>query len=247
MKLLLPFWLIVMVVGFAVNSPAPVYMKYGDIKGGVTAPGRADWIEILSVAHSLQPVPGRSSLESSLHLTKPVDKASPKLMEHCAGGTVLPLAQLEFMEETPSQVRYFDIRLENVLITSIENSGGTADRPMESLSLNYEKITWTYTTRRPGSRLPEELLSTTANLPDGPAVGATNAATFAVTGIHKNSGVVELEWQGTADRTYDIYAVPNLGGAFSWRGQTTATTDGPLTRTEPILPGTMFFVVEERP
>jgi type VI secretion system secreted protein Hcp len=247
MKLLLQCWLTVMVVGFAVNSPAPVFMKLGDIKGEATAPGRADWIDILSVANPLQPAPSRAGLQSSLHLTKPVDKASPKLLEHCAVGTVLPGARLEFMEETPSQVRSYEIRLENVLITSFGNSGSAADRPTESLSLNYEKITWTYTTRRPGSRLPEELLSTTASLPDGPAVGATNAATFTVTGISKNSGEVQLKWQGKAERTYDIYAVPTLGGAFSWRGQTTATADGPLTHTEPILPGTMFFVVEERP
>jgi type VI secretion system secreted protein Hcp len=247
MKLLLQFWLTVMVVGFAVNSPAPVFMKLGDIKGEATAPGRADWIDILSVANPLQPAPGGTTLESALELTKHVDKASPKLLEHCASGTVLPGARLEFMEETPSQVRYYDIRLENVLITSFGNSGDAADRPTESLSLNYEKITWTYTTRRPVSRLPDELLTTTADLPDGPAVGVTNAATFTVTGIHKNSGEVELEWRGMAGRTYDIYAVPTLGGAFSWRGQTTAIADGPLTHTEPILPGTMFFVVEERP
>lgn len=250
MRLSFQRFLALVLVSCATSSPAPIFMKYDDIPGESAAEGRADWMDVLTVSNPFNPGSTPGTASSSLMLTKHVDKASPKLFERCAAGTVSPLARLEFMESTPSHARVFDIRLENVRITELVNTGqstGPQDLPTESLSLNFDKITWTYTTRRPQSRLPRELHSTSVNLVDGAASGGTNAANFSVTGIRKVAGQVQLEWQGIAGRAYDIYSVSALTGPFNWRRQLVPETDGTVRHTETILPGTLFFVVEERP
>lgn len=252
MKALLHRWIVLAAVLAATTCPAPVFMKLGDIKGEAVAPGHNDWINILTVSNSFLPGagPGGAAAVSSLLLTKHADKASPKLFQYCATGQVLPDARLEWTEDTPSHVRYFDVRLQNLVVTAFASAGptnGPAPQPTETLSLNFEKITWTYTTRHPRARLPRELLSTAVKITDGTVSGTTNTASFTVAGIRHAGGQVELQWQGKAGQTYDVYAVSSLTGPFSPRGQVTATADGPMTHTEAALPGAAFFVVEERP
>jgi hypothetical protein len=121
------------------------------------------------------------------------------------------------------------------------------DIPTESISFNFDKITWRYTTRNPVSQLPQQLLSSSVNLDTGDASGSTNSASFAMSGIRTSRGDAELQWQGKSGRIYDIYSVSTLTGAFSLTGQIAATADGPMSHVEPTKPGAMFFVVEERP
>ena len=66
-------------------------------------------------------------------------------------------------------------------------------------------------------------------------------------GVRETDGQVELQWEGNAGRSYDVYAVSSLTAPFALHGQATATADGPMTHTVAVLPGMMFFVVEERP
>ena len=209
-----------------------------------------EWIEVLSVVSSLQPGGPMTPAVTTLAFTKFTDKASPVLFERCAAGTPVPWARLELVQTNPAVVRFFDIRMSNVVITaaSVMQSVENPDpRPTESLSLNFTKIEWTYTTVRAGSRLPRELRSASLDAATGIATGATNAAVFTVTGIQRIPGAVELNWPAVAGRTYDVYACHSLTGSFSFQGQLTATADGPMTHTAPLQPGTMFYAVEERP
>lgn len=233
----------------ATSSPAPVFMQYGDIKGSVIAAGYGGWIDILTLSNPFNPASPQASASSSMVLTRQVDIASPKLFQYCANGTTVPKARIEWTDSSGFNARFLEVRLHNVRISSYATSAHADGLvvPTESISLNFEKITWTYTTRDPRSRLPLELQTTSLNLDDGTATASTNLASFAMTGIRKTSDQVELRWQGVAGNTYDVYAVTSLTGPFSLQGQTTAPADGPMTYTAVILPGMMFFVVEERP
>ena len=209
-----------------------------------------NWINVSSFTNPFRPGDRGSPAVTTLEFTKLTDKSSPVLFERCAAGIPAPWARLELVRTNPSVVRVFDIRMTNVLVTAAfvtSNPASADDRPMETLSLNFTKIEWTYTIVRDSSRLPRELRMATWDSAAGAASGSTNAAMFTVTGIRKESGEAVLSWQGVAGRTYDVYACPNLDGPFSFQGQLTATADGPMSHTAPIQPGKLFFAVEERP
>jgi type VI secretion system secreted protein Hcp len=80
-------------------------------------------------------------------ITKRLDKASPKLMEACASGQHLPAVQLDMVAKDGNgkQQQYMIVKMENVLISSYQTGGSSGDTvPMESISLNFEKIEWKY-------------------------------------------------------------------------------------------------------
>ncbi|HMP81700.1 MAG TPA: type VI secretion system tube protein Hcp [Verrucomicrobiota bacterium] len=245
-------WVTPLFVALAVHAGFDAYLKIEGIPG--EAEGKKEfykgWIELNSFSTPFHPGGPATTATATLHFTKLTDKSSPLLFAQCAAGIPVPWARLELVKTNPSVVRVFDIRMTDVIISSafVENNPGSADdRPMESLSLNFTKIEWTYTLVRQVSQLPAESRSTSADLTTGISGGSTNAATFTVTGIRKESGEAVLNWQGVAGKTYDVYACPSLDGPFSFQGQVTATADGPMSHTTPIQPGNMFFAVEERP
>lgn len=84
----------------------------------------------------------------SLTVTKLLDKASPKLYEAAALGTVLPTVTLHLFKSGPVPVEYATIELTSALVASIHNGGSTADDsfPTETVSMTYGKIKWTYVT-----------------------------------------------------------------------------------------------------
>ena len=252
MKWLPQITLAVTLLGGARDAQAAfdAFLQIEGIPGESSADSHKEWIELLSFSTAFQPGGGGArEATSSLELTKLMDKASPVLGERCAAGTAAPSARLELMESTPSAIRFFDIRLSNVVVSaySIKTSCPTSSpAPSESLSLNYSKITWTYTVRRPNSRLPQELRSADWDFASQSGGGGTNAAAFTMTGIQRSGTEAVLSWTGVTGRTYDIYACPNLSGPFSHHAQVIATVSGPMSYSAPILPGSMFYVVEER-
>ncbi len=78
-------------------------------------------------------------------LTKHIDKASPKLYQALASGTITPETQLTVRNEAEGQARteYLVIVMTNVMVTSV-NAGGGGDRPTENVTLNYSEIKRTY-------------------------------------------------------------------------------------------------------
>src|SRR6476646_4200392 len=126
-----------------------IYMKYGSIKGPVTTDGFKDWIELESFhwgssRHIGTAARGSTSREhseptlSEITVTKRTDVASPKL----------------FLD---SVARKLDGKVETFLTYSLEDTGVSnysltsgGDMPMESLSLNFTKITKTFKGTDPG-------------------------------------------------------------------------------------------------
>jgi type VI secretion system secreted protein Hcp len=138
-----------------------IYMKYGDIKGPVTTEGFKNWIELNSVqlgTHRAIGTAARGSTSrehsepsiSEIVVTKPSDVASPKLFLDAVAGKLDSKVEIKLTTTTKGKVETFlTFKMENTGISSY-NVSSSGDMPMESLSLNFTKITETFTGMDPG-------------------------------------------------------------------------------------------------
>ncbi len=138
-----------------------IYMKYGSIKGAVATEGFKDWIELTSfqwgVGRSIGTAArGAISREhseptlSEISVSKPTDVASPKLFLDAVAGKLDNKVTIKFTTTAKGKVETF-------LTYDLENTGlshyslsSAGEIPMESLSLNFTKITETFTGLQPG-------------------------------------------------------------------------------------------------
>lgn len=138
-----------------------IYMKYGNIKGPVTTDGFKDWIELDSfhwgvgraIGTAQRGAYSREHSEptiSEVTVTKRTDLASPKLMLDSVAGKLDSNVEIKFTTTTKGKVETFlTYKLENTGLSGYSMSSG-GDMPMESLSLNFTKITKTFTGMDPG-------------------------------------------------------------------------------------------------
>jgi type VI secretion system secreted protein Hcp len=135
----------------------PIYMKFEGIDGEVTVQGHEKEIELNSFQFGVgraitSPTGGSSNREASLPsiseitITKMMDKASTKLFEEALLGTGNKKVDIFFVliGGQGAPVTYAQYTLENVLVSGYSVSSG-GDRPTESLSLNFAKITFKHT------------------------------------------------------------------------------------------------------
>lgn len=133
-----------------------MYMQITGIDGESTDKDHEDWIEILSCSMGMiDPGTGATGTTrrrgyvvlEDIVVVKELDKSSPKLMEKCAMGAVMPSLAIEFCRAVEGpHFTYFRYELENVMVTSFYTSGSTEEgKPVETITLNYEEITVTYT------------------------------------------------------------------------------------------------------
>jgi type VI secretion system secreted protein Hcp len=134
---------------------ADMFMKVKDIPGESTDDKHKDWIEIQSfslgatqtgsVARSVGSSTSDARVDfSDVMVSKLVDKASAKLMLACAKGTPIDEINFEFCRASGDKSKYLDFKLEHVLVSSIQMSGG-GGVPMESLTLKPGIMTKQYT------------------------------------------------------------------------------------------------------
>jgi type VI secretion system secreted protein Hcp len=90
-----------------------------------------------------------------LHITKAVDKASPKLMLACADGEHLKQAVITCRKAGKDQQEFLKITLSDVLVSSYQMGGTPAGSsiPMEQVSFNYSKIEKEYKEQKPDGTL----------------------------------------------------------------------------------------------
>jgi len=140
-----------------------VYLQIDGIKGESGDTGHKDWIEVKSVNWEvLQPksatasTGGGHTAERTEHrdivVSKLADLATPLLLQNCSSGKTLPKAKLEFMraDGQGERVKYFEIELENVLISSVAPSVAQGDILSEDVKLKYSKVKWKYTQQKVG-------------------------------------------------------------------------------------------------
>src|SRR5262245_49648230 len=134
----------------------PIYMKIDGIDGSVTAEGHKKWIELescqLGVNRHVTNATGRGTNReasapavSEIVVTKYLDCSSTGLFKLALWGEGKKV-NIDFTKTDQNKFEnYLQVELENTLISSYSNSGhgGTGhDRPMESMSLNFSKITF---------------------------------------------------------------------------------------------------------
>ncbi len=135
-----------------------LFVQVDGIKGESTDDKHKEWI--LSDSASLpvfRSIPGgavdqqRTKGETSLGditFTRQLDKSSPKLMEACALGKFNKKVVVEFTTTTGGKTEtYLKWELENVIFTGYSVHGNSSGEPLpsEQVSMNFTKITYTYT------------------------------------------------------------------------------------------------------
>ncbi|SNS32448.1 type VI secretion system secreted protein Hcp [Noviherbaspirillum humi] len=138
------------------------FIKIDGIPGESSDHAHQDWIEVLSYDHKLEQ-PASSTASSvggataervqhgTFNFVHHLDKASPKLHDACCTGKHIKEVVVELCRAGGNKMKYMEIRMEQVMISRIEEQGaaaGDSGFPSEKVALSYGKIKWTYTQQK---------------------------------------------------------------------------------------------------
>jgi type VI secretion system secreted protein Hcp len=126
----------------------------GKIKGDCKVDGHDGWITCdsfqIGVGRAISISGGGQDRETSkpsiseATVTKSTDIASTELFVQACAGKELGKAEVHFIQVADEKMQtYLIYELEGAIVSSYSQSSG-GDRPMESISLNFTKITQTY-------------------------------------------------------------------------------------------------------
>ncbi len=134
------------------------FLKLGDIKGESLDDKHKGEIDLISFKFGVRQ-PGAAAAvgagggigKAQFHefeFTKRIDSASAKLMLACASGQHFPEVTLSCRRAGGTQAEYLKIKLEQVLVSGYETSGGEGNLkdtlPIDTFHLNFAKITYNY-------------------------------------------------------------------------------------------------------
>ena len=135
----------------------PIYIKYGDIKGDVTAEGHKGtdgWVEVSSFQFGIgrgisSAAGGGADRESSapsvseIVVTKTMDKSSYRWFEESLWGEGAEV-QIDFCKTDKDKLEvYTSYKLSDCMVSGYSVSSG-GDRPSESISINFTKILYEF-------------------------------------------------------------------------------------------------------
>jgi type VI secretion system secreted protein Hcp len=132
-----------------------IYIKYGALKGEVTAQGYTDYFEATSLQYGVgrgisMGAGGGSKREatapsvSEIQVSKTLDAISPFLYKEALGGKGSDVEiHLTQTDDGGKHIPFQIFKLNGTLISGYSMSSG-GDRPTESLSFNFAKIESTY-------------------------------------------------------------------------------------------------------
>ena len=137
---------------------AAVFVKFDGVDGEALDKDHSAWIEVesLSARMDLNPMsvaagatqPRADITHDDFILTKTADKASAKLAEAVCNGKVFPKVVIDVPASYGSaRATYLRYELRNVRVTSysVSGAGGSAEKAMEEIALNFEEVKVTYT------------------------------------------------------------------------------------------------------
>jgi type VI secretion system secreted protein Hcp len=168
--------LIALVLLFALRMDASdIFLHVDGAPGESRSSRHADWIEVHSISYGVHTLPLSPPAFSPLVIIKSLDKASPILINHCATGRILSNAVLEIVRSDASRIRYLQLKLAKVLVSGVDLSAGSPEIPIESVSLNFTKVQWTYTEVNADGKALRDISSTwdsAANIGSGGTIQA---------------------------------------------------------------------------
>jgi type VI secretion system secreted protein Hcp len=138
-----------------------IFAKIGDIKGESTDSKHKGEVEILSWSWGLMQTPspiggggGTGKVNfSDFHMTHRIDKASPILMKACATGTHIKEATISVRKAGKGQQEYLIIKMNDILITSVQPAGTTGEPGVENVTLQPSKVDLEYKAQKPDGSL----------------------------------------------------------------------------------------------
>lgn len=138
-----------------------VYLQIDGIKGESTDTTHPDWIECKAVNWEvLQPKSATASTggghtaerceHKDIVVSKLADLATPLLLQNSSSGKTISKAKFEFMraDAKGERIKYFEIELDNVLISGVSPTVNSGDILHEELRLKYSKVKWKYTQQK---------------------------------------------------------------------------------------------------
>ena len=225
------------------------YLKIEGVDGESTDSKHAGWIEVESFAHGATTPAATTDHPafSDLCLVKLTDKSSPLLEQSCAKGKSFPSATLELVTADANRVRFYQIVLSNVVVSSISASGtaGASTKPLESVCLNYSQIAWTYT-ELDASGVPAGDVNAWWDLALNIGNGSLNPI-LKVIGTQIDANTLRLSWPAKTAKTYNILASPVVTGTYQVIQTITSQADGAMSLSLPVSGGANFFIVQEAP
>jgi len=130
-----------------------IFAKIGDIKGESLDDKHKGEVEVLSwswgvsqegsMAHGSGGGSGKANF-SDFHMTHYIDKASPVLMKACATGEHIKEATITVRKAGKGQQEYLIIKMNDILITSVQPSGSGSESGVESVSMQSSKVDLEY-------------------------------------------------------------------------------------------------------
>ncbi|MFL6333475.1 MAG: Hcp family type VI secretion system effector [Pyrinomonadaceae bacterium] len=129
------------------------------VKGEATQHDFKDKIELLSFSHGVamqitgdisnsERTSGRPN-HQDMTVTKYLDLASPVLNQSCCEGRAFPQVEIIIGRNDSGQVvELMRYTMKNALISSISIGGGGGDRPVETVTLNYNQISWSFSAQK---------------------------------------------------------------------------------------------------
>ena len=131
-----------------------MFIKIGELKGESKDKVHAGEIDVLAWSWGLSNSgsaqvgggagAGKCNVQD-LSFTKYIDKASPDLMLACCNGKHFPKATLVVRKAGGQPLEYFQITLEDLIITAVTTGGsGGEDRLTENVILNFAKVKVNY-------------------------------------------------------------------------------------------------------
>jgi type VI secretion system secreted protein Hcp len=135
-----------------------IFAKLGDIKGESADSKHKDEIEVLSFSWGVSnPAShgagggggaGRANFQD-LSIVHRIDKATPLLLKACATGQHLKEATITHRKAGKGQQEFLVVKLNDVLITSVQHGGDTSGPASETVSLTFDKVDFEYRPQRP--------------------------------------------------------------------------------------------------
>ena len=129
------------------------------IPGTSTMKGYEQQMELLSFSHgvAMQITGDVSNTERTsgkpnhqdFTVTKYLDQSSPKLNESCCKGDNFKTVEIVVARNDKGAVLpLIKYTLKNVVLSSISIGGGGGDKPVETVTMNYNHITWDFHTQK---------------------------------------------------------------------------------------------------
>ncbi len=139
-----------------------MFLKLDGIKGESTDSKHKDEINIHSFTFGVHQTgasaagggsgAGKAQFDD-IQISKAADLASPNLMLACATGQHIKEAKITVRKAGGQQEEFYIITLNDLIVSSMQNTGTGSDNPTEMLTMNYSKVKFDYKPQKPDGTL----------------------------------------------------------------------------------------------